>query len=749
MLRRIPAALALLALLGLAASTAPRQEPLQKPFRHEDHVSKNWPDPQGGGEVLRDCRGCHDSSAADGETKFDKPTDRCANCHDPHGYWKENGLTILTAGSRVDPADEAKRLFKHRQHQLARDGKPLACAYCHSDKKEDGTFEIRAPSDFLENKAYCTSCHDNEKPAAEWTADEHAKREFFNAGLDKDAETRAKHGSNSKPPVFSHAAHLSAAEAAGSDPAKCVRCHASLKDARSGSLAETQFDTQACGSCHTGLTFAASDKTAQGQPFQVRSPTAGVFSHAQHLGQGAGKPGVDPIGPRGCLRCHEFEASAEIRVEDRVRSFRLKPFLARPDGKAFQGCVECHHDVKIEDHGNVDACADCHVVEPASLTAKSAMQSNRPLDITARADPASFTFPRQSHKFIAKGRTEDAPESCADCHKAKLEDQPSRIDGLPFNHATHLGMKALAEDGASKSECGRCHTSIATSHSLKDLLANHDLGACTECHGRTAPVATLEAAPRKQVFRFDHEKHVGKNGVDGRQLACGTCHASLDANGEARIGLASKVAECTLCHGHPEKADTRVNRFSKATVDACRACHAAGVPVKGIPVPVGRARLVVADAGWQKHEGEASCSTCHVVPKNPFEGSARRPAKLEPIEVALRTVKAVGGKLPSPHDAERAQRLLPDATPEQRATVQYFYDEVSCIDCHFNSVRGNLVNNAFVLSARDGKQTHPRVKKIFSDPQWRDHYRKLEGDNLDGGADYPGGYPGIAPKRKR
>jgi hypothetical protein len=173
------------------------------------------------------------------------------------------------------------------------------------------------------------------------------------------------------------------------------------------------------------------------------------------------------------------------------------------------------------------------------------------------------------------------------------------------------------------------------------------------------------------------------------------------------------------------------------------------VPAKGQPVSVGRERLIVARAGFQEHEGEAACEKCHIITKQPFEGTLRRKTESKPIEVAI---SAGSGMAESPHEARLALNKLPKGTPDQLATVQYFYDAVSCVDCHFNSVRAALVKDAYVETARKGATTNERVRKILSNAHWRDDYRKheFEGDNLGGpGTDYPTGFPGLDPDRKR
>ena len=745
MLRRLPFAFLLLAsTLALALGTSLAQDkPAAKAplFQHENHVSARWSSEAvkgkltgRDGEVARDCRGCHDYRPEVPAEKLDKPTDRCSRCHDPDGYWKETqAQTIDTSKARVDPAREADKLFKHSQH-LKND-----CAECHYEDAGNAKppWRIKLPAENLENKAYCVKCHnDDSKPEV---------RKSFNKGLTEEAKKRA-HASGAKQPlVFSHASHVSDADIQSASLETCKQCHASIESSKPDSLAETQFDTGACTKCHIGMSFDTSSKREDGELYRVDSPTAGVFSHSQHLGKGTGKAGVKPIGAEGCLRCHEFETSPKRKADEGVRSFTLKPFLQPANGKGgFHGCIECHAEFNIPDHGNVDACAQCHTVEAGSLTTRSAMAENRPQEVVKRADPASFSFERQSHKFIAKGLTADAPESCADCHKAKLEAQPSRISNKAFSHATHLPLN-FADPATPKpsSACTKCHESVAISKSLGKIEIHYDSKACVECHGKTEPTPTLEKNPVTKLYRFDHQQHVGKNNRDGKPVACADCHLVSAAGGQPKIALVEKIAECTLCHSHPAKPEGKVNRFSLSTVQSCATCHAAGVPTKGEIVQVGRARLV-SDGGSQVHEGDARCTSCHKLIDKPFDANSSLRTARNPIVIS---VKNTTGQMETPHEARIALRKQASASPADQKPIQYFWNDVACIDCHFNSARADLVNEAYVKAA--AKETRlERVKALLSDRNWRETYRSKVGDELGGpGTDYPTGFPGISGTR--
>lgn len=724
-------------------------------FDHQDHVSVHWSSRAAvekklalrNGEQPRDCRGCHDYRAGVPAKELAHPADRCGRCHDPDGFQAQTlGLTVDRSRARVDPAREKERLFRHADHLVRRSsGEPIDCAECHyqdTGTRTKPAWAIRLPSENREGRAYCVTCHDQSSSEV---------RESFNRGLTREAEREA--GTQAEA-VFTHAAHLSPQALAGGEPQACLTCHTALGASSPGALSEVQFETTACSSCHVGTTFEASRVAPSGDPLLRSSPTRGVFSHAQHTGAPRGSANVpataaERLGREGCLACHAFESTPSRA--DGVRSFALKPFLAGADGKgSFQGCVQCHTDVVVPDHGNVDACARCHAIEPGSLSTRGAMADNRPRVLLARVDAASFTFERQSHAFISRGREKDAPESCKQCHRARLPAQPSRLIDKPFRHATHVALAGGKDAASTEASCRKCHAEVAGSKDLAALGATYDASACVECHGDTPP--TTKSAtnpsqpPRTSGLRFDHAAHVGKRNGDSGVLGCASCHvAETAAGGELEIVLAKKVAECSLCHAHPPKAEATRNRFSKSTVESCARCHVAGVPDKGREVQVERARVVRA-SGFQRHEGDQPCSSCHQRIEQPFPAVPAVPAGATPPSSSI-AFQLRDGKPKNAHDARLARNKAANRGSDPAAPAIYFYDEVACIECHWSS--SESCTEAEVLNAAR-RTKNESVKKLLSDPKWRDTYRAAFGRDLGGeSTSNPHGYPGIGPALPR
>jgi hypothetical protein len=207
--------------------------------------------------------------------------------------------------------------------------------------------------------------------------------------------------------------------------------------------------------------------------------------------------------------------------------------------------------------------------------------------------------------------------------------------------------------------------------------------------------------------------------------------------------LTGKIAECTLCHSHPETPDVRVNRFSKSLVGSCARCHAAGVPAKGEVVEVDRSRLVL-EGGYQRHEGEAKCSACHQVVPQAFATGSKPSAEPERLAIAVSTKS---GSMETPHDARIAKKKQVRGTPEEAELIQYFYNEGSCVECHWHDA--SKCQDAYVLNAARQTQ-NPLVRALLSDRNWRDEYRAKLGADFDGAlSGNAAGFPGIGPSPKR
>lgn len=717
---------ALIAALAFAAFAAPArvQDAAKRAwFRHEDHVFAEW-GPQN--EQPRDCRGCHQYEAGADAADIPRPADLCANCHLPEDADAPKKFDVSRA--RVKPHEESGDRFNHGTHLAA--GK-LICADCHYAKGPDGSWVIPSPSAGARSIALCVECHESEH------------REPFNDGISDMAERRR---TEQEPfPLFRHSSHLTAADMA--DGKGCERCHSAIERASAQTLGEVQFDTKSCAQCHVGMKFSASLAGADGAPVSEPSEVAAVFDHSQHFAGRRTDPGNNVATPQayealerdGCLACHAWDASAGPGG-----NFKLGQRFAARD--AHDACATCHVAWKSAQHGETDHCAKCHKIEPGELISAAKQASNRPTHEIARFDPQTFGFQTQSHVMIhgAGG----AEQSCAQCHRAKLDKQPSRIGVQPFRHASHVPAGA-----ATTAVCRTCHFVDAVPTSLEDSSApkdaprggelvsvSYDARSCAACHGADAAQPSFAPAPRTSTLAFDHRAHLGRKRpwAPSEELECADCHVASQPGAELEITRHDKVLDCTLCHGHDPAPNKCAPIGTREQVEGCIKCHDIGVPAKGQVVPVARAVVALDTDSWQKHSGDQACATCHRV--NGVEPLAPAAAR-EPFErvLALGASKAER----NPH-----QWRIAANRGRERDEQSYvnFFQEASCFDCHWHRIASANRDQMSVQQAAEINKSGPEHLLRMAKALRGSNYRSEFGAWI--GAKYPGTFPGIPPKKR-
>lgn len=696
----LPLPLLCLAAAALWAGGGEGAGPERGAFRHAGHVSLLWPGtPSLPNEVPRDCRGCHDYSAPPTQAS-PRPAQSCARCH------VLGSMEFDLAGARVEPALEATRSFRHHDHLTGRDGAPLACLSCHADPEVRAGRRTRGEEPPIVvpevTGAFCGSCHAPGDPG----------QGRFDERVGVALAARA-----GVPRPFRHAEHLSQEALAAADAASCAACHPDLARADALHLSEHQLSLAGCTSCHLGSRF---ELELVSRPSQA----AATFVHAYHLGRDRGRPGLEAQAERlrreACAACHAFSVEA--------RTFVLREELAR-GGRLQEGCVSCHADWHVPEHGRSDACAHCHAVEEGGLTALASQASNRPRTEVLRADPKAFAIAEHAHPFV-HGPT-GPQEDCARCHVATLERAPSRIGTQPFRHATHLPPE-FAERPAAQADpaaCTACHTTIAQAAAIDGIVGtrhgppgagasfNFDRASCDRCHGAAAfqPLVPEPLEPR-EALAFDHRAHLAKRHplAPERTLTCVDCHALEAGADDWRIVSDAKVASCTLCHGHDEARAPITARIDRRALDACTHCHAPGVPARGEPVAVERARLGTR-GGEPRHESGESCASCH---RMPAEGRLAAPR----AELDAR-LSAAWGATNSPHAAGRR----PDSS------WPFFQDLAACVDCHWGNMERphRQRQGQFATQQRSPLE---RVREAAGLLQ-EDRYRARFGHELDG---FPG-----------
>ncbi len=676
-------------------------------FRHGRHVSLLWP---GIGasptEVPRDCRGCHDYSQSD-PAQNPRPSDACARCH------VLDSMTFDVAGARVDPALEATRAFRHFDHLTDRDGTLLACSVCHADGEVLSGRRTRGDEPPIVippvDAAFCGSCHAADSPG----------QAGFDAALSAAAVRRAEDPRADAERRFRHADHLSPAALAGLEPDACSACHPDISRADALHLSEHQLSLAGCAQCHTGTQYTLGLRPRP-------SSTAATFVHAYHLGTLRGRPGLEAAGERlreeSCSVCHAFSPAQE--------TFVVREFLSAP-GRGQAGCVECHGDWSVPNHGRNDACSQCHALEEGSLADLAAQATNRPRTSVLRADPSAFRIGPHSHPFIHG--EQGAAEDCARCHVASVPHAPSRIGTQPFEHATHLPAELLRRPPGEvpSSACTGCHTSIAQAISIDGIVGtrhgelgsgasyNFEQSSCASCHAGSVvePLVAEPLLPR-EALAFDHRAHLAKPHPlePERRMTCVDCHALEDAAGALRIVLGTKVQNCTLCHGHDGPRAAVTAALDRNGLDACTACHAPGVPRRGQAIEVERAHLAEI-RGSHRHDSGAGCAACHA-------GATEGP--LARAEVASRLFASWTTSF-SPHFAAN----------RQRSTWPFFQDRAACLDCHWGNMERpyQQVRDQF---QRQKNSPLERVREAGDLPQ-EGEYRRRFGAQLEG-------FPGLGSR---
>ncbi|MBI4607128.1 MAG: hypothetical protein HY721_34625 [Planctomycetes bacterium] len=670
-------------------------------LNHVTHVPPEWLDRKQP-ETRRDCAGCHDPldprhrSAAE-----DPPVARhsvCTRCHVNEGF-------SATDRCPVPPRGETG-VFRHAEHFRKPHRGINDCRECHWP---GAAITARMPIPL--GSGFCVFCHDPHNLAPEQSPERRR--------LAQETVGRLRDRLNTSPELgpagfrrFSHLDHiqdLPSPKDAGAWK-ECVEpCHASMPR-QQGLDARGKFDLErfmvevtqkACGKCHV------TDERLPNGAFAVRpfmlaelvpeSRSAGTFSHAVHLAEPALAKSRELL-DQGCLqsRCHVWNV--------RGRVYTVKP---RYDGCIASGChtewrlnptVNVALGIDEPAHDRIDAarCQGCHV-----LGLVTDMKGARPQVEVRRERPGTFSVESQEHPLIIEG---DRRGDCAaECHRAVLSVLASRIQGVSFQHATHLPPA-----GVTQEYCEPCHKGIAATKRPREIATEggvplYDATACGECHKGDAPEpdARPPAAPKPEwVPLFAHAEHVGRARlVRGKEakLTCLDCHEGNLEDGVAGIGIQPQAKACTSCHDHKNQFQI-TGRVREAYLQTCAKCHTKGVPPSRprgwSPDAVARDRIVGA-AAHQFHpvpptapdaKDGVSCCECH------FRARADRARPdTEPCVTAQGFVKGGG--------PGRAKFHV-DKTETDRSVLR------DCCSCHWGDVSERPVDERIPC---DPKVERPRL----------------------------------------
>ncbi|HEX5053686.1 MAG TPA: cytochrome c3 family protein [Planctomycetota bacterium] len=736
-------------------STPLLDEPKEAAFTHSKHVPQAWV--LGSPERYRDCRGCHSYVRG----KMHDPQAVCTHCHfsDATNQYRFD-LSKSKPGFERDLASVRTpgSLFNHTIH-LA-----LECRECHKPAGE----RVEAPQwmPTTAGSALCTECHGTTPrrnlAALRFMADvpepqRAAARERLKMAL-VDALNRSPtmgpnqggtiyvgrflHADHIAPERIGEATPLAALKAgrAGDATSNCASCHAPMFEAAAGfpgaadgrAFAVFQQTPAACGTCHiaderrTPVVYTT-------EPTTHASLVASTFSHATHLAAAAAPPAVGALASaaahrqvqeQGCAACHAYERK------------RGETFGVRSDRASFAGCQTCHDNAPwalpphdgwslTRDHGAWQRCTVCHPGGNADY------QHARPVAQVRRRRPGTFHIDSQAHPFITTKPRETTARDCAECHRGRIVQLPSRVADAPFRHSAHLPDKPTA------AACARCHDSrivptvtsgeigtvaagpngqridlianLANGPGAKDLVGlTYDPAACTACHLGSPPVpmrsyAAYEQEAARPVVEFSHGRHLGKPGGIG----CLDCHAFDATDVAAPVTTLPDALDCTKCHDHGDRAATS-SGVTAAEVRGCRQCHQ-----RGVPAPTDEAHTPtfsipalritdIAGGARQFHPATDRCDTCHVT----MTGAELRIPSASQV-VATRTFY-------QPNNAATAKTAI-----HRGNTSKFTGDRIDCFLCHWTK--------AYAQSAQErGGTTNPETELI----------RSRQGDDL---SRYPGG----------
>ena len=229
-------------------------------------------------------------------------------------------------------------------------------------------------------------------------------------------------------------------------------------------------------------------------------------------------------------------------------------------------------------------CASCHIMEPyyaswqhSSHRDVSCVKCHFPPGVGEKIRGKMLGLV-QLAKYVTSTQgprpaAEIPDESClrSGCHDTRLLSGRVDFQGIPFDHAKHLGQMRRGKE----LRCTSCHSQIVQGKHMtvtastcflchfKDGHFNEGLGACTRCHQIPENVFDLGGG-----VTFHHDLAYEK-GVD-----CGSCHGDLiRGNGEV------PKERCTVCHNREddlkrvgEDVFLHKTHVTEHKVD-CMACH--------------------------------------------------------------------------------------------------------------------------------------------------------------------------------
>ncbi len=369
-------------------------------------------------------------------------------------------------------------------------------------------------------------------------------------------------------------------------------------------------------------------------------------------------------GSRHCLECHEASQGVDGRLClscHELLGRRLAAGLGLHARDDYRDCRICH----IEHHG-------------------------RGFELIYWGDGGERSFDHRLAGHVLEGR--HAALGCRDCHRASLVRQPKLLLAAHKDlDRTFLGLDTA---------CTSCHED-----SHRGQLAE----TCLSCHGQES----WKPAPG-----FDHDATSYPLSGRHRQVACESCHPTVDDTARYR-GI--EAASCANCHRDPHRqnlgprcSDCHTTADWQGRIDearfnhdrtryplegrhrevACATCHSAGLTT---PIPDFERCTTCHD---DIHLGQLArradgglCISCHSVEGFlPARFTLEDHRRLYPLEGAHLAVPCVACHRPV--TARELRTLLPvlaaAETSDTSDTPLFILPSAGCTDCHEDIHDGTL-----------------------------------------------------------
>lgn len=342
------------------------------------------------------------------------------------------------------------------------------------------------------------------------------------------------------------------ATARGVPDAKCLACHAEIKERIEKKKGYHARLEQQCNVCHVEHKGAAHDLMGLS-----RVP----FTHDD-----TGWPLTGAHQKLECADCHK-----QKRVDPNTKKSTGRPTYLGNSPR----CLSCHEDVHRAKGTSFQDCTKCHTTE----------QWNR-----TKAKPR-FNHDRETD-FALVGRHRDV--GCLSCHKTKA--------WAPLAHERCSNCHVDPHQGSLGPKCQDCHNNMTwrITGQAPGKGAGGSTGGGAFDHQKTR--FPLTGAHAKVDCKTCHGPRIGKM---SNFEQCNGCHNNPHGDQFQRFWSVKK--SCTNCHvteswkalSFNHNKDSRYRIEDRHQSVPCQQCHASGGPASS------------SSRRWRWLNAPADCATCH------------------------------------------------------------------------------------------------------------------------------------------